>query len=178
MWSSYRAVVLACVIGAVILGSGVLLTATAADKPDAPTAKDDKPLTPAEKEIMAAIKAYNEAIANKDVDGAMGAFIASPDTLVLGTGPGETWRGPEEIRNAHLKFFENFDKETSTPIWRHITVAGDVAWTAGMTQFVDELKGEKNEFMLNSSAVMRKQDGKWRIALLHISNLTGPDEKK
>jgi uncharacterized protein (TIGR02246 family) len=131
----------------------------------------------AEKEIAALIDAYNEAVAQKNIDRAMAAFAPGSDTMVLGTGKGESWRGPEEIREAHLHFFKSFEKETAAPVWRHITVAGNVAWAASLCHLADENQGKKNEFFMNLSAVFQQQGGKWHIVLLHISNPTGPEKQ-
>lgn len=141
-------------------------------------AEAEKPLSPAQKEVLAVMDAYNKAVAAKDLDACMAAFVPGPDAFVMGTGPGESWRGPEEIRRAHVNFFKSFDKETTEPIWRNVMVSGDIAWAAAHSRMVDEYKGKKNEFFLNISAVFQKKDGAWRCALLHFSNLTGPDRTK
>jgi uncharacterized protein (TIGR02246 family) len=109
----------------------------------------------------------------------MDIFLPGEQTMLLGTGPGESWRGPEEIREAHQNFFKGFDKENTENVWRHIHVQGDFAWAAAMSHHMAYVKGEKkNDFYINVSAVFQKKDGIWRIALLHFSNLTGPDKEK
>jgi uncharacterized protein (TIGR02246 family) len=180
MSSSKRIVAVACGLGIVIFTAKGLLPVTAAEQKHAPAPKgekSEKPLTAAQKEIVAAIEGYNDAVAHKDADRAMAAFVPGPDTMVLGTGKGESWRGPEEIREAHLNFFKTFENETVEPVWRHIKVSGDVAWVAAMSHLIDDSQGKKNEFFMNISAVLQKKDGKWHIALLHISNPTGPDKQ-
>ena len=124
-------------------------------------------------EVQAAIAAYARAISEKDMDACLAAYAPGPNSLMLGTGPGERWVGPEEIRTAHEEFFKDFDTETSKPTWRMVQVSGDVAWIAGMSEVVDYDKNVKNEFFLNVSGVLQKIDGKWRIVQFHFSNLTG-----
>jgi len=168
------------VIVVLAFGTATVMFATSgylsAAAPDKPAVTSDKPLTPVEKEVFAVIDGYNKALSQKDVGACMNVFVPGPNTMVLGTGPGESWRGPEEIREAHVNFFKGFDKETTEPVWRHIQVQGNVAWVAALSHHVDYLKGEKREFALKISAVFQKQDGQWRIALIHASNLTGAEK--
>jgi uncharacterized protein (TIGR02246 family) len=123
-------------------------------------------------EVQAAIAAYSRAISEKDIDACLAAYAPGPNSLMLGTGPGERWVGPEEIRSAHEEFFKDFDTETSKPTWRMVQVSGDIAWMAGMSEVVDYDKNVKNEFFLNVSGVLQKIDGKWRIVQFHFSNRT------
>lgn len=180
MRSSKTVVAVACSLGIAMLAANGLLSVRAAERERGTAAKGEKPEKPlmaAQKEIVAAFQAYTEAVAHKDIDRAMAAFAPGQDTMVLGTGKGETWGGPEEIREAHLHFFKAYEKETAEPVWRHIKVSGDSAWYAGMSRFVDESQGKKNEFFMNISAVLQKLDGKWQIVLLHVSNPTGPEKQ-
>lgn len=126
-------------------------------------------------EILAVMEAYREAVSNKDIDRCMAAWGSGDDIVMLGTGPGERWLGREEIRDAHLHFFAGFDKESSESTWRMARVSGDVAWGASMVHAENYLKNEKNEFFLNISIVLERQQGQWRIVMFHHSNLTGPD---
>lgn len=180
MWSSKTVTAVACGLGIALLTANGLLSVRAAEEElgtEAKQEKPEKPLTADQKEIVAAFQAYTEAVAHKNIDRAMAAFAPGQDTMVLGTGKGETWGGPEEIREAHLQFFKDYEKETAEPVWRNIKVSGDVAWYAGMSRFVDESQGKQNEFFMNISAVLQKQQGKWRIVLLHVSNPTGPEKQ-
>jgi uncharacterized protein (TIGR02246 family) len=174
-------VTLAFIAATVMFATSGFLSASASDEPaaasDKPAAAPEEPLTPAQKEVFAVIEEYNQALGRKDVDACMAVFVPGPDTMVMGTGPGETWRGPEEIRDAHVNFFKGFDKETTEPVWRHVHVLGDVAWVAAQSYHVDHLKGEKREFIMNVSGVFQKMDGKWRIAMIHASNVTGGKQK-
>lgn len=126
-------------------------------------------------QIRAAMDAYRQAISNKDIDGCMAAWGSGDGIVMLGTGPGERWVGRDEIRDAHLHFFDNFDKESSESTWRMARVSGDVAWGASMVHAVNYYKNQKNEFFLNISIVMERQQGQWRVVLFHHSNITGPD---
>jgi uncharacterized protein (TIGR02246 family) len=126
-------------------------------------------------ELQAVVEAYSKALAQKDLEGCMAAY-GGADAVMLGTGPGERWLGDEEIRTAHREFFKTFDTETSKATWKVGFVNGDVAWGARMSMVTDYLKNVKKEFALNMSFVLEKRDGKWKIVLLHFSNLTGREE--
>ena len=120
-------------------------------------------------EIEQMIKSHNQAYDNKDIDAIMEFF--APDAILMGTGPGERYEGTEEIREAHVHFFESYDKQTSELTWHKIWVNGDVAWCMAMKQYTLYNKNVKNEFALNWSVVLEKQNGKWVFVSLHFSNL-------
>ena len=58
--------------------------------------------------IRALLRAHDEAFTNQDLKGVMACF--APKAAIMGTGPGEVWSGPEEIKVAYEHFFEGFDK--------------------------------------------------------------------
>jgi uncharacterized protein (TIGR02246 family) len=155
---------------------GALLTALAVVSlgvaQTAPKATPMDATTGPQAEVQAAIAAYARAISEKDIDACLAAYAPGTNSLMLGTGPGERWVGPEEMRTAHEQFFKDFDTESSKPTWRMVQVSGDVAWVAGMSEVVDYDKNVKNEFFLNISAVLQKIDGKWKIVQFHFSNRT------
>ena len=132
-------------------------------------------LAEARAEIRQTFVEYAEAISAKDLDGCMDAFAAGPETIMLGTGPGERWVGMEEIADAHQHFLASFDSESSKRTWSLGSMQGDVAWFAAMFEVAQYLANVKNEYFLNMSGVMVKQDGEWKIAQIHFSNLTGSD---
>jgi uncharacterized protein (TIGR02246 family) len=177
MLSRPLTVAVGCGFG-LLLGASAFFVIAAENQSDPQAAEKEAPLSPAQKEVVAAVEEYNHAVARRDIEKVMAAFVPGPETMVLGTGKGESWRGGEEIREAHLNFFKGFDKERAEPVWRHISVAGDVAWLASLSHFVDEREAKKNEFFMNISAVFQKKDGRWLITLLHISNPTGPEKQE
>jgi hypothetical protein len=40
-------------------------------------------------------------------------------------------------------------------------------------EVTDYLKNVKNEFFLNVSMVLERQEGQWKMTLFHFSNVTG-----
>ena len=126
-------------------------------------------------QIVALLQKHDDALNQHDLDGVMSVFAPSANTVVLGTGPGERWQGKDEIRAAYTEIFKDFDKGTSTRNcdWKTGEVAGATAWMASMCKFSDSKDGQKREYELNVSGVLRKIGGKWYFQSLHYSNLTG-----
>jgi uncharacterized protein (TIGR02246 family) len=121
-------------------------------------------------EVKAVVEKYLKALEGKDLATIMEVHATGPHTIVMGTGPGERWMGKEEIENAHKRFFENFDKEEINCSWESISSKGDMAWIMAMCRITDYLKNEKNEYPINWSAVLEKQEGKWLFVNSHFSN--------
>lgn len=126
-------------------------------------------------QLAALLQKHDDALNQHDLDGIMGVFAPSDKTVVMGTGPGERWQGKDEIRSAYAEIIKDFDKGTSTREcgWKTGEVAGDTAWLASMCKFADSKGGQKREYELNVSGVLRKINGKWYFQSLHYSNLTG-----
>src|ERR1700722_21032866 len=58
--------------------------------------------------IRALLKAHDEAFTNHNLEGVMACLTEK--AAIMGTGPGEIWSGPDEIKVAYEHFFEGFDK--------------------------------------------------------------------
>ena len=91
---------------AVIAGVAGITAAVAV----APTAgaQSSQAANPELEQIRALLRAHDEAFTNHDLNGIMACLTEK--TAIMGTGPGETWLGPDEIKVAYEHFFENFDK--------------------------------------------------------------------
>ncbi|MEE4378745.1 MAG: nuclear transport factor 2 family protein [Candidatus Competibacteraceae bacterium] len=126
-------------------------------------------------EIQTTFQQHDAAMNGHDLDGVMALYSTKPNTVMLGTGPGERWVGKEEIAAAYAEFFKDYDPNTfnSECTWRSGGINGNAAWLVAMCQVTDYLKNVKREYALNISAVLEKQDGKWQFSMLHFSNLTG-----
>jgi uncharacterized protein (TIGR02246 family) len=122
------------------------------------------------KEITDFVQAYTQAFQAKDLDAIMAMY--SENAVLLGTGPGERYEGMEEIRGAYMEYLKAFDKEESTLTWYKAASHGDVVWASGMSQLVDYFKNIKTQFAMNWSLVLVKQDGAWKFAQRHISNIS------
>jgi hypothetical protein len=72
-------------------------------------------------QIRALLRAHDEAFTNHDLKGIMACLTEK--AAIMGSGPGEVWSGPDEIKVAYEHFFEGFDKgrtEIRIPVqdWR------------------------------------------------------------
>ena len=131
-----------------------------------------------EKAITAAAQEYLEAFAARDVEGCLAAFAPGKKTVLMGTGPGERWVGAKEIGMAHKEMFKVSEKETFERKWSLVSARARIAWTASETIITNVVNGEERKFAINSSAVWVLRNDKWQIALMHVSNLTGPEKEE
>lgn len=142
-----------------------------AEKPATTSAKPERDPKVIE-EIRATLTQHDKALAEKNLDALMDTYINDPETVALGTSNGERWVGPENIRNAYTEIFKDYDPNTLDVNcdWKTGQHLGDMAWLAATCQAKDSLKGKARQYELNVSAAMLKQNGKWRFAMLHMSN--------
>jgi ketosteroid isomerase-like protein len=130
---------------------------------------------PARVDIAEMLKKHDEAMNQHNLEGVMAFYASGPKTMMLGTGPGEKFQGPTEIKAAYSEMFKDYDKGTLKHdcYWKDGRGSGNVVWGAAMCKMSDS-KGDKyREYELNVSAVAEKQGGKWLFTLLHYSNLVG-----
>ena len=131
-----------------------------------------------EQAIKAAAEKYLQAFADRDLEGCLAAFSKGKKTVLMGTAPGERWVGLKEIGEAHKEMFKAFEKETFERKWSLVSARARIAWTASETVITDVVNGEEKKFAINSSAVWTLRKDKWQIALMHVSNLTGPAKEE
>lgn len=136
-------------------------------------ADSDNPLT-------ALLMNHVNAMKNRNVDAAVGAFSAAPDVVLLGTGPGERWIGKEEISNAYKHFFTDFDAGSMTVNCDSQTSESDqsLAWLTAICEFSDSLDGKRREYTVHLSAVAENEKDSWKFRTLHISNITHDENQK
>jgi len=133
-------------------------------------------------EIKEVLAQHDKALSEKNLDLLMQTFSSDPNTVVLGTGTEEKWVGPQEIRAAYTEIFKDYDPNTlqSKCDWKTggADEGGTMAWLAAICDDKDSLQGKTREYKLNVSAGLKKQDGKWRLAMLHMSNAFQPPVTK
>ena len=124
-------------------------------------------------QIRALLRAHDEAFTNHDLNGVMACLTEK--AAIMGTGPGEVWSGPDEIKVAYEHFFEGFDKGEQK--FEYQFKIGGVTSEMGWLMTAGNVNGKKdgNElaFPLNLSLTVAKKEGKWLIAAMHFSTLTG-----
>ena len=85
--------------------AGLAATAAVAPSADAETSEGTNPDLD---QIRALLRAHDQAFTNQDLDGVIACLTEK--AAIMGTGPGEIWSGPDEIKVAYQHFFEGFDK--------------------------------------------------------------------
>lgn len=125
--------------------------------------------------IRALLKAHDEAMASQDVNGILATM--SEKAAIMGTGPGEIWSGPAEIKDAYQHFFQGFDKGFQQFVYQFkiggMASSNDMGWLMASGSVKAKKDGNAYEFPINVSLTVTKNDGKWRIAAMHFSTLTG-----
>ena len=157
----------------VVIG-GVAGIAAAVAAPIVAKAEDTTNENPELDPIRALLDAYDTAFSNHDLDSVLASF--SPKAAILGTGPGEVWSGPDEIRAAHERFFDGFDYGEQS--FEYEFSLGEVkpdqgwAWMLTSGNVSGKKGGEDFSFPVNISLVASKDGGKWLITSLHFSTFT------
>jgi ketosteroid isomerase-like protein len=139
-------------------------------------AEDPKEANPEVEKIRALLKAHDEAMTNHDLTGVMACLTGK--AAIMGTGPGEIWVGPEEIKVAYEHFFEGFDKGDQKFEYQFKIggVTADMGWLMASGNVIAKKDGKDVTFPLNLSLTVARNAGDWRIAAMHFSTLTGGPE--
>ncbi len=129
-------------------------------------------------EIQAVLQKHDEALDKQDLKALLALYADDPKIAMMGTGPGEFWKGKTEVEAAYQEFMKDF-KAGSLKHQCPDTSGGhrgEVAWLVASCNMQDvALDGQTRKYGLNVSAVFEKQKEGWKIQTLHFSNLTGAD---
>jgi len=130
------------------------------------------------RQVTALLEKHDAAFSAQDVKGVMKTYISGPEIFLMGTGPGEIYRGKEGVEAAYNQFFTRFDKGTLTFTynWTSAGSRSDMAWFAAEGTMKGMVKGVKKELGYNLSGTLLKQKGAWRILAMHFSRLGVPAE--
>ncbi|MGE0085659.1 MAG: nuclear transport factor 2 family protein [Desulfococcaceae bacterium] len=129
--------------------------------------------TDIENEVKALLAQHDKAFSEQNLTGIMEVFSSDADIVLMGTGPGECYKGKEGVSGAYTEFFKNFAPGTLTHnyYWLKAGSKDDAAWFMAMSQSAANAKEGKKEFGINSSGFLKKENGKWRFAAMHFSIL-------
>ena len=124
-------------------------------------------------QIRALLRAHDEAFTNHDLKGVMACLTEK--AAIMGTGPGEIWSGPGEIKVAYEHFFEGFDKGEQKFEYQFKIggITPEMGWLMTAGNVSGKKEGKEFTFPVNLSLTVAKKDDKWRIAAMHFSTLTG-----
>jgi uncharacterized protein (TIGR02246 family) len=159
---------------AIVAGvAGITVAVAASPVANAETSSSEHPEV---ESIRALLRKHDEAFTNQDLNGVMTCF--APKAAIMGTGPGEVWSGPEEIKVAYQHFFEGFDKGEQK--FEYQFKIGGVTPQMGWLMTAGNVTGKKDgkdiAFPVNISMTVAKHQEKWLIASMHFSTLTGTAE--
>ena len=163
---------------AIIAGlAGITAAVAVAPTADAQAAQEANPDLD---QIRTLLRAHDEAFTNHDLNGVMACFTEK--AAIMGTGPGEIWSGPDEIKVAYEHFFEGFDKgeQKFEYQFRIGGVTSEMGWLMTAGNVNGKKDGKEFVFPLNLSLTVAKKEGKWLVAAMHFSTLTGgatPEKK-
>ncbi|MGB5065300.1 MAG: SgcJ/EcaC family oxidoreductase [Candidatus Competibacter sp.] len=133
---------------------------------------------PSTEEIKVVLRQHDEALNKQDLKSLMALYADDPGVVLLGTGPGEFWKGKAAVEEAYKQFFQDFKVGTLQHQCPETASGhdGNVAWLAASCDMKDSTPdGEPREYGLNVSAVLKKEKTGWRFQTFHFSNLTGGD---
>lgn len=124
-------------------------------------------------QVTALLERHDAALAAHDIKGIMQTYGAGPEILLMGTGPGEIYRGVEGVEGAYSQFFTRFDMGSMgfSYDWVSAGSRGDVAWFAAEGRIKARMMDETKEIGFNLSGTLQKKKGKWRFVAMHFSRL-------
>jgi ketosteroid isomerase-like protein len=124
-------------------------------------------------QVTALLEKHDAALAARDVKGVMKTYVGGPRTFLMGTGPGEIYRGKEGIEKAYSQFMSRFANGSLSFTYNWVSAGsrGDMAWFAAEGIAKGTVKGEEKEKGFNVSGTLQKQKGEWRFIAMHFSRL-------
>jgi uncharacterized protein (TIGR02246 family) len=129
-------------------------------------------------EVRAVLNQHDEAMNKHDLKAVMMLYADSPGIALMGTGPGEFWKGKAAIESTYKQFFQDFKPGSFKHACPETSSGhdGNVAWLIASCDMQDVTPdGETREYVLNVSSVLKKEKDGWKFQTLHFSNLTGGD---
>ena len=130
-------------------------------------------------QVKAVMEQHNKAFNAQDLKGVMTTYASDPNTVLMGTGPGEAYVGDEAIGAAYDQFFTRFEANTLSFKYDWITAGskGNVAWFAVTTTVEGTVNKEKRERAFNMSGTLVNEKGKWRILSMHHFSRLGAEQQ-
>jgi hypothetical protein len=125
------------------------------------------------RQVTNLLEKHDAAFSAQNVKGVMKTFIKGPQIFLMGSGPGEIYRGEDGVEAAYRQFFTRFDKGSLKFSYNWVSAGSrrDMAWFAAECTINATVKGEKKELGLNISGTLLKVKGEWRFIAVHFSRL-------
>jgi ketosteroid isomerase-like protein len=162
---------------AVLAGLASLAATVAAPPAAISQTSEPQPENPELEPLRALLKSLDVAFCNQDLDGVMATL--SENAAIMGSGPGEVWSGPDEIKAAFQHFFEGFDigQQSCDYEFSLGQIGADSGWLMTSGNVSGTKDGKDFTFPVNILLVAAKDGDKWRISAMHFSTLTGDEER-
>lgn len=140
--------------------------------------EEEKSANPELEKVRDLLEKYHEGMSAHDVKAVLATMTKR--AAIMGTGPGEIWKGPEEVKDAEEHFFSKFDKGTQHFDYQFKIgdLGKDVGWLMASGNLKAKKDGKDLEVPMNLSLTVEKFDGEWKIAALHFSTFTSADVGK
>ncbi len=151
----------------VITISGVLSAAVLA----APPIETDNP----GEAIKRVLNQHDVAMNKQDIKALMALYVDDPGIVLMGTGAGEVWKGKAAITEIYQQLFKDFKPGSLKHQCPEFSSGqeGDVAWlTASCTMQDAMTDGQRRDYVLNVSGVLKKEKMGWKFQIRHFSDLT------
>jgi uncharacterized protein (TIGR02246 family) len=132
----------------------------------------------ASEELRAVLRQHNEALNKQDLKALMALYADNPNVALMGTGPGEFWKGKAAVEDTYQHYFQTFKAGSLSHDCPEATGGedGNDAWLMASCVMKDtNPAGQPREFGLNVSAVLKKGKAGWRFQALHFSNLASDE---
>jgi uncharacterized protein (TIGR02246 family) len=118
--------------------------------------------------VLAVLDRLTEALVRRDGAAAGALFAPDADTLLAGSGAGETARGADAVR----ALLEGITARWSTAFawdWRTASAAGDVAWLMAEGTCSGTFDEQAFSVPYRLSMVLERRGGTWLVRQLHGS---------
>jgi ketosteroid isomerase-like protein len=125
------------------------------------------------RQVTTLLEKHDAAFSAQDVKGVMKTYIHGPQIFLMGSGPGEIYRGEDGVETAYSQFFTRFDKGSLKFSYNWVSAGSrrDMAWFAAECTIDGTVKDVKKELGFNVSGTLLKQKGEWRFIAVHFSRL-------
>lgn len=122
-----------------------------------------------ERELLEVLRAFNDHLAARDLEGVLGLFVSDPDVTLVGSEAGEIAVGPSELRAFFRRVFAR--RGTFRFEWRtcRVLAGGDVAWFFADTLAHYNEPGNAATVPYRTTGVLVRRGDRWRFAHYHGS---------
>lgn len=119
--------------------------------------------------ILETLDRYSATYARHDLAGILSLFAPDPDIVLIGTGADEKRIGFEEVKQQFQRNFQETEASTIAWGWRHVSIAGNMAWVAADAVITVRIAGNEVQFPIRMTIVLEQRGGSWLWVHRHAS---------